>query len=75
MAKSEQLPNQTNIVREAMIVAYYPDGTQVGEFMNPSRINDAKGYLGSRKTGDLADSELKHGGLSAIEPIGRRQQP
>ena len=51
-------PNQTNTMREAMIVAYYPDGTRVGELMNPSRVNDAKDYLGGRKTGDLADSEL-----------------
>lgn len=51
-------PNYTSIMREARIVAYYPDGTRVGEFMNPSRINDAKNYLGGRKAGDLADNEL-----------------
>lgn len=50
--------NQTETMREAMIVTYYPDGTRVGELDNPSRVNDAKVYLGGRKTGALADSEL-----------------
>ncbi len=45
-------------MREAMIVTYYPDGTRVDELSNPSRENDARVYLGGKKPGELADSEL-----------------
>ncbi|MEM7031330.1 MAG: phytanoyl-CoA dioxygenase family protein [Chloroflexota bacterium] len=51
-------PNKTQTMREAMIVTYYPEGTRVGELLNPSRVNDAKVYLGGRKPGELADSAL-----------------
>lgn len=51
-------PNHTNVMREAMIVTYYPDGTCVDELINPSRVNDAKVYLGGRQTGEVADSAL-----------------
>ena len=50
--------NQTNTMREAMIVTYYPDGTRVGELSNRSRFHDAQNFLGGRKEGDLADSEM-----------------
>ena len=51
-------PNRSSAMREAMIVTYYPDGTRVDELSNPSRENDARVYLGGRKPGELADSEL-----------------
>ncbi|MEM7132246.1 MAG: phytanoyl-CoA dioxygenase family protein [Chloroflexota bacterium] len=51
-------PNKTQTTREAMIVTYYPDGTRIGELLNPSRVNDAKVFLGGRKPGELANSEL-----------------
>ena len=38
--------------------AIFLNGTPVGELLNPSRVNDAKVYLGGRKPGDLADSAL-----------------
>lgn len=50
--------NQTARMREAMIVTYYPDGTRCDELTNPSRVNDAKVFLGGRQPGELADSEL-----------------
>ncbi|MBT5875642.1 MAG: phytanoyl-CoA dioxygenase family protein [Candidatus Latescibacteria bacterium] len=50
--------NATDRMREAMIVTYYPDGTKVDDLINPSRINDAKVFLGGKKPGDLADSQL-----------------
>jgi hypothetical protein len=51
-------PNITNLLREAMIVTFYPDGTRVDECSNPSRVNDAEHFLGGRKAGDVADSEM-----------------
>ena len=50
--------NQTKTMREAMIVTYYPDGTTVDKLCNPSRSHDAQNFLGGRKEGDLADSEM-----------------
>jgi len=50
--------NQTDKVRSAMIVTYYPDGTRVDQLSNPSRVNDAKHFLGGKQAGDLADSPL-----------------
>lgn len=50
--------NNTDTMREAMIVTYYPDGTRVDELSNPNRVDDARTYLGGRKPGELADSEL-----------------
>jgi len=50
--------NLSDAVREAMIVTYYPDGTTVDALSNPSRVNDAKHFLGGRREGELANSEL-----------------
>ena len=50
--------NRSTAMREAMIVTFYPDGTRVDELINPSRVNDAKVFLGGRIPGELADSEL-----------------
>ena len=50
--------NHSDAMREAMIVTFYPDGTRVDTLSNPSRVNDARVYLGGRKPGELADSEL-----------------
>ncbi len=50
--------NQSDKLREAMVVTYYPDGTRVDELTNKYRIKDAKEYLGDRQPGQLADSEL-----------------
>ena len=50
--------NNSDKMREAMIVTYYPDGTKVDELSNESRINDAKQFLGGKQPGELADSEL-----------------
>ena len=50
--------NHSDAMREAMIVTFYPDGTRVDALSNPSRVNDARVYLGGRKPGELADSEL-----------------
>ncbi|MDE0529411.1 MAG: phytanoyl-CoA dioxygenase family protein [Truepera sp.] len=50
--------NRSSTMREAMIVTYYPDGTRVDELSNPNRENDARVYLGGRRAGELADSEL-----------------
>ena len=51
-------PNTTSILREAMIVTFYPDGTRVAECSNPSRVNDAEHFLGGRKEGEIADSKM-----------------
>ena len=50
--------NHSAAMREAMIVTFYPDGTRVDALTNPSRVNDARVFLGGRKPGELADSEL-----------------
>ena len=50
--------NHSAAMREAMIVTFYPDGTRVDTLSNPSRVNDARVFLGGRKPGELADSEL-----------------
>ena len=50
--------NHSDAMREAMIVTFYPDGTRVDSLSNPSRVNDARVFLGGRKPGELADSEL-----------------
>ncbi len=50
--------NRSSAMREAMIVTFYPDGTRVDALSNPSRVNDARVYLGGRAPGELADSEL-----------------
>ena len=52
------LPNNSDSLREAMVVTYYPDGTRVDELSNESRVGDAQTYLGGRTTGELADSEM-----------------
>ena len=50
--------NKSKSLREAMIVAYYPDGTRVDVFNNASRVADAEAFLGNRQPGELADSNL-----------------
>jgi len=50
--------NQTDQMRSAMIVTYYPNGTKVDQLSNPSRVNDAKHFLGGKQAGDLADSQM-----------------
>ena len=50
--------NHSAVMREAMIVTFYPDGTRVDALTNPSRVNDARVFLGGRRPGELADSEL-----------------
>ena len=50
--------NHSSDMREAMIVTFYPDGTRVDTLSNPSRVNDARVFLGGRAPGELADSEL-----------------
>ena len=50
--------NHSDAMRGAMIVTFYPDGTRVDSLSNPSRVNDARVFLGGRKPGELADSEL-----------------
>ena len=50
--------NQSDVMREAMVVTYYPDGTKVDVLYNPSRTNDAQRFLGGREEGELADSTL-----------------
>jgi ectoine hydroxylase-related dioxygenase (phytanoyl-CoA dioxygenase family) len=50
--------NKSDTMREAMIVTYYPDGTRVDALSNPSRVGDAKDFLGGRRPGELADSAL-----------------
>ena len=50
--------NETNTMRRVMTIIYYADGTRVGELDNPMRENDARQWLGARKTGELADGPL-----------------
>lgn len=50
--------NQSDKLREAMVVTYYPDGTRIDSLTNKYRIKDAKEYLGGRRPGELADSDL-----------------
>ena len=51
-------PNQTDTLREAMIVTMFADGMRVAQPGNPSQENDRVKYLGGRSPGELADSEL-----------------
>ena len=41
-----------------MVITYFSDGTRVGKLDNPSRINDAKVFLGGKLTGELADNGI-----------------
>lgn len=50
--------NETKTMRCVMTVIYYADGTRVGELDNPMRENDARQWLGSRTTGEIADGPL-----------------
>ena len=50
--------NQSDTLREAMIVTWYPDGTRVDELSNENRKGDARDFLGGRRPGELADSEM-----------------
>ena len=51
-------PNHTDVLREAMIVTWYPDGTLVDKLSNPNRIDDATVFLGGKQEGEPADSEM-----------------
>lgn len=51
-------PNNSNTMREVMTVIYYADKTRVMQPNNSYRENDLKTWLGGRKPGELADSEL-----------------
>ena len=72
--------NKTETMREAMIVTYYPDGTMVDELCNPSRFYDAQNFLGGKREGDSADSEMnpvlyrrwKHQEITEIAPADRK---
>ena len=49
------LPNRSDRLREAMVVAFYPDGTRVDDLTNDYRVKDARVFLGGRRPGELAD--------------------
>jgi ectoine hydroxylase-related dioxygenase (phytanoyl-CoA dioxygenase family) len=51
-------PNQTNTMREAMIVTMFANGMRVATPSNDSQENDRIKYLGGRAPGTLADSDL-----------------
>lgn len=50
--------NRTGKMREAMVVTFFPDGTIVDEFTHPSRVNDAKHFMGGKKPGEVADADI-----------------
>jgi ectoine hydroxylase-related dioxygenase (phytanoyl-CoA dioxygenase family) len=50
--------NETSTMRCVMTIIYYADDTRVGALDNPMRENDARQWLGSRRTGDVADGPL-----------------
>ena len=50
--------NETQTMRCVMTIIYYADGTRVGALDNPMRENDARQWLGSRRTGEMADGPL-----------------
>ena len=50
--------NETSTMRRVMTIIYYADGTRVGALDNPMRENDARQWLGSRRTGEVADGPL-----------------
>ena len=50
--------NETKTMRCVMTVIYFADNTRVGPLDNPMRENDARQWLGSRRSGELADGPL-----------------
>lgn len=50
--------NETKTMRCVMTIIYFADDTRVGVLDNPMRENDAQQWLGSRRTGELADGPL-----------------
>lgn len=50
--------NATDQLREAMVIAFYPDGTLVDDLSNANRVEDAKVHLGGKQPGELADSAM-----------------
>ena len=50
--------NRSARMREAVVVAMYPDGTRVAPLVNDYRRSDAENFLGGREVGEIADSEL-----------------
>ncbi|NCX31779.1 MAG: phytanoyl-CoA dioxygenase family protein [Actinobacteria bacterium] len=50
--------NETKTMRCVMTIIYFADETRVGALDNPMRENDAQQWLGSRRTGELADGPL-----------------
>jgi len=50
--------NETRTMRCVMTIIYYADGTRVGALDNPMRENDARQWLGERRTGEMADGPL-----------------
>ena len=38
-------------------ITYFPDGTTCGPLLNPSRVGDAKSFLGGKLPGDVADND------------------
>jgi ectoine hydroxylase-related dioxygenase (phytanoyl-CoA dioxygenase family) len=50
--------NETKTMRCVMTIIYFADDTRVGALDNPMRENDAQQWLGSRRTGELADGPL-----------------
>ena len=50
--------NRSSIMREAVVVTMYPDGTRVAPLLNDYRKSDAVQFLGGREVGEVANSEL-----------------
>ena len=50
--------NKTNVMREVMTIIYYADNTRVLEPDNSYRQKDLERWLGGRKPGEPADSDL-----------------
>ncbi len=51
-------PNETDVMREAMTVIYFADGTKVGELDHPNRRFDRDVWLRGCEPGDLAAGPL-----------------
>jgi len=50
--------NTTGVMREVMTIIYYADGTQILEPDSTFRQNDLAAWLGGRRPGEVADSEM-----------------
>ena len=51
-------PNQTETVREAMTIIYYPDGTRILEPDNGNRMLDMERWFPGQKPGEVAGTHL-----------------